>query len=395
MERVFIAHYGEIALKGRNRPAFERRLVENTQRILGGDFRVVKEESRIIITPLGEYAVDDVLNRLKHVLGISVFGYAIRCEPIPETIVETVLETLREAPKPETFAVEAKRSYKQHPFTSLDIRRWVAEAVKNNYGWKLDYSNPSLTIFVEVGRRSAYVYLRRAKGYGGLPVGVSGRVLALLSGGTDSAVASWMMMRRGCRVDFLHLHAYRNSSEVMETKIPALVEALTRYGIRCRLIVASFLPFYQMITQAPPRLELVLFRRYMLHVADRLAALKGYPALATGDSLGQVASQTLPNLVAAQAGVSRPVLRPLIGMDKLAIQQIAEEIGVLEIAQREYKDCCSIVSRHPATSVKPETLIRVWNELGLGRAVEETVEQAEYYVAEIGSGLRRAEAQLQ
>ena len=387
---VYILHYSEIALKGGNRGFVERVLLNNCRRVLGIGFNVFKDESRIIVEPPAGVDEGAVAERLRKIIGVAAVGVGARCEPTAEAIVEKAVEEARKLnTKQVRFAVEATRSYKKHPYTSLDLRRKVADAVLNELGWVVDLKNPDVEIYVEAGMRNAYVYLRRFKGFGGLPVGSSGRVLSLLSGGVDSAVASWMMMQRGCRIDYLHLHAYRDSNEVMGSKIPKLINKLTEYGIKSRIFLASFTPFYQRVLNAPPRLELILFRHYLLRVAEKITDKKRLQAIVTGDSLGQVASQTLQNLETAQTGIGKLILRPLIGMPKEAIIQKAREIEVLDIALQEYKDCCSIVSRHPATSVKPETLLSLWDELGLDEAVEETVDAVTVFTAEMDKGLMK------
>ena len=381
---MYILHYSEIALKGANRGFFERILLNNCKQVLGGGFRVFKDESRVVVESLGEVDESPILERLRKLLGVASVGVGVRCEPTVEAMVAAAVMEARKLGRAKArFAVEARRSYKLHPFTSLDLSKKIAEAISKELGWSVDLKNPEVRVYVEAGMHNAYVYLKRLKGFGGLPVGSSGALLSLLSGGVDSAVASWMMMQRGCRIDYLHLHAYRDSGEVMQTKIPRLVEKLTEYGIRSRLFLASFMPFYQRAIDAPPRYELILFRHYLLRVAERLVKREGLGAIVTGDSLGQVASQTLQNLATAQTGIETMVLRPLIGMDKESITQKAREIGVYEVAAQEYKDCCSIVSRHPHTHVRREKLEELWEKLGLEDSVEETVETVEVLRAEV------------
>lgn len=387
MERVIVAHYGEIALKGLNRPFFVRRLLHNVRRQLGDEFRVETEESRILIRHEDPDSLEEALKKLSYVFGIASYGYGTRCESNLDSIVEAALQELIPRKGAFTsFSIRATRSYKLHPFTSMDVKKTLGKAIAEELHKKVDYDAPDITVNVEVGKESAYVYTHRSKGLGGLPVGVSGRVLSLLSGGVDSATAAWLVMKRGCEIDYIHFHAYRDGSEVLDTKIPELVNVLVSYGIESRLLLAPFTPFYILSTKAPPRLENSLFRHFMFKVADKVAlALGGYGALLTGDSLGQVASQTLPNIHATQQGITHTVLRPLIALDKNEIGEWAMKIGIWEVAQKEYKDCCSIVSRHPATKTDPQTLQRVWKELELDRAVEETFSSIETFLFKLGS----------
>jgi thiamine biosynthesis protein ThiI len=227
------------------------------------------------------------------------------------------------------------------------------------------------------------------EGYGGLPVGSSGKVLSLVSGGVDSAVATLLVMRRGCRASLLHFHSYRSAEEALQAKMYGLVKELTEYGLKMRLYMASFTPFYRVVLEKPSRLELLLFRKYMLKVAEKIAAERGYRAVVLGDSLAQVASQTLANIIAVKPQLNIEVFRPLIGLSKTEIFGLAERFGILEIVQKPYKDCCSIVASRPVTKADPEDVEEEWNRLGLESAVEETLKNIEEYVSTYRAGLFR------
>jgi thiamine biosynthesis protein ThiI len=228
-------------------------------------------------------------------------------------------------------------------------------------------------VFVELAGGKAYLYFERIKGLGGLPVGVSGKVLSLLSGGLDSPVAAWLMMKRGCHVDFLHLHALRDAQEVRESKVFEIFRHLSAFCKDSKLFVAPYYKFLEKALNAPIKLELVLFRKFMLKLAEVLAKREGYLGIVTGDSIGQVASQTLRNIWSAQRGLDLPVYRPLLTYDKEEIIRLAKQIGTYELSLKEYKDCCSIIARHPETSSKPEIVQEIWDKLGLDDAVNETL----------------------
>jgi len=391
MDEVVLVHHGEIVLKGRKRGYFERHLMRNIEYVLGKGCRVSSDENRVVITaPNLDWA--SISTKLQYVAGVSNFTHALRCDPSLSSILEGTLRIL-DGCSFKTFAVEARRSYKLHPFNSMEIKKALSLELESRYAAKVNYGNPNIRIYVEVTRENAYVYREKMRGLGGLPVGSSGRVLILLSGGVDSAVASIMLIRRGCRMDYIHFHSYRSGSEALETKMGRLLDHLTKYGLRSLLFMVNFTPFYVRILNNPTRLEIPLFRRYMFEVADRVAEIYGCHAIATGDSLAQVASQTLPNMAAVEHNLKRPILRPLISHDKDGILRMAEKWGLLSLARMEYKDCCSIIGRHPVTSTRVEDLERLWHRLGMDAAVEESLAELETYAVSIRSGIRRLELQ--
>jgi thiamine biosynthesis protein ThiI len=362
-----LIHYGELGLKGKNRPVFEKRLAENIKKLAGG--RVCWLQGRLV-------AEGADLEKLKNVFGVAWFA------PVSETRVEIgaiekeverrLEEEGRAAGRP-SFRLKVNRADKNFPLTSPETAAAVGEAVRKRFGLKVDLKRADLTVFVEILADRAFVFFEKVRGRGGLPVGVSGRVLCLLSGGIDSAVAAFLLMKRGCRVDFLHFHTFAENKQVEATKIRALAEALGRYQPRSRLFLAPYYPFQLSLGAVHPGYELVMFRRLMARVGEKIAEEEGYAALATGDSLAQVASQTMENLAVIDEAASLLTFRPLIGFDKEEIISKAKEIGTYDVSIQPYKDCCSIITRQPKTKTKLEVVRRLEQKLGLEEIAEETL----------------------
>ena len=269
----------------------------------------------------------------------------------------------------------AKRSDKRFPLDSNELNRKIGDvAVKLGFG--IDLDEPDAQILTEITSKRAYIYTEKISGLGGLPVGTSARTLCLFSGGIDSAVAAFLMMKRGSNVDFIHFHALRDEKEVLESKIKKLIDKLNEYQFSSNLYVVPYHTFQLEVgRKVDERVELVLFRNFMLRVAQELAMRKGYAALITGDSLGQVASQTGENLAAANFGVTLPVFRPLISFDKDEIVEVARKIGTFDLSVQKYKDCCSIISRTPATAVKMEKFEKEIAKIDLGNLVQKILSQ--------------------
>ncbi|MEM4345947.1 MAG: THUMP domain-containing protein [Candidatus Caldarchaeum sp.] len=381
MERVLVVHHSEIVLKGMKRSYFEMKLADNIRQVLGRGVCLVRDENRLVLCNPSTSAVE----LLRKMFGVSHLGVGYRCSPEAGEISETALKVLD--PPPPAVDIDVKRSYKQHPFTSQQLRRQLAEIVRTRLGVEVCKNEKKL--YVEVTKSNAYLYVEKVRGFGGLPVGSSGNVLCLLSGGVDSATASVLLMRRGCRVDFLHFHSYRSSQEALEMKMKELVERLTLYGLRTRLYMADFTPFYRIVLESRTRLELLLFRKYMLETASKIVEHGGYRAVALGDSLAQTASQTIVNIAAVKTSADVPVFRPLIGMGKDEIIELAGRYGLLDAVQKQYKDCCSILARHPATSADWRSVEEKWVELGVEKAVDETLERVQVFGCTFKAGVFR------
>jgi len=320
--RCAIVHYHELALKGRNRDLFEDRLVHNIQRALKGVgvTRVEKLRNRIRVLLPPEIDPSLIQDRLRHVCGVANFFLA---HAVPLDIVQTRLDELSAAviedlrPKSfSTFRVTAKRADKRLPMTSMDVERAVGEAVCDTLGKKVNLKNPDLTIYLELLTKEAYCATEKVQGPGGMPVGVSGNVTCLISGGIDSPVAAYRMIKRGCRAFFVHFSGRPLVSRASEEKVRDLVQVLTAYQYESRLYIVPFGAIQrEIVLNTPAPFRVVLYRRMMLRIAEEFARRESCWGLVTGDSLGQVASQTPENLSVVGKVAELPILRPLIGMD--------------------------------------------------------------------------------
>jgi tRNA uracil 4-sulfurtransferase len=369
-----IVHYQEIALKGRNRPWFIARLVRNLREAthgLGVEVKVLM--GRIEVQLGADASWEAVRDRLADVFGIANFSRAGRAPLDVDRIAEEILKDLGPG-NPPSFRVSAKRADKRFPLTSPQIEREVGGRIKEARGWTVNLDEPALTIHVEALTGEAFYAFGKERGAGGLPVGSSGRVACLLSGGIDSPVAAWRMMRRGCRVMFVHFHSYPILSRASQEKARELARALTRFQYRSRLVLVPFGELQQRVVLAvAPPLRVVVYRRLMMRIAERLARSHRAQALITGDVVGQVASQTLENMSVIGGVVSLPVLRPLVGMDKEEITAEAQRLGTYPISIIPDQDCCTLFTpRHPATKARLHDVERAEAEL----PVEEMVQQA-------------------
>jgi len=361
-----IVHYQEIALKGKNRPWFVARLVRNIREALADlDVRAVRAlmgRIEVLLGPSAEWSV--IRDRLAGVFGIANFARAGRAPLDVEAIAGEILRDLGDL-STETFRVSARRADKRFPLTSPQIEREVGGRIKEARGWRVDLSNPGLTIHVEALTNEAFYFFGKDRGPGGLPSGVSGRVVCLLSGGIDSPVAAWRMMRRGCRVLFVHFHSYPILSRASQEKVRELARLLTRYQLHSRLLLVPFGEIQQRVVLgvAPP-LRVVIYRRLMMRIAEAVARGHKAHALVTGEVVGQVASQTLENMTQIDDVVRMPVLRPLIGMDKDEITAEAQRLGTFPISIIPDQDCCTLFTpRHPATRARRSDVERA--EAGL------------------------------
>jgi thiamine biosynthesis protein ThiI len=350
-----IVHYQEIALKGKNRPWFVARLVRNLREALA-DLDVVKVQPlmgriEIVLGPAAQWP--EIRERLSRIFGVGNFARAGRTRLDLEAIAAEVLNDLGDL-QADSFRVSVRRADKRFPLTSPEIEREVGGRIKQARGWRVDLKNPALTIHVETLASEAFYFFGRERGAGGLPSGVSGRVVCLLSGGIDSPVAAWRMMRRGCRVLFVHFHSYPILSRASQEKARELAALLTRFQLRSRLLLVPFGEIQQrVVLTVPPPLRVVIYRRLMLRIAEAVAEAHRAQALVTGEVVGQVASQTLENLSRIDEVVHMPVLRPLIGMDKEEITAEAQRLGTYPVSIIPDQDCCTLFTpRHPATRAR-------------------------------------------
>jgi thiamine biosynthesis protein ThiI len=354
-----VVHYGELALKGRNRPWFVSMLVRTVKVALGGlDVQSVKPLiGRLVVTlgPQAEGQWDEIRSRLARLPGIGNFARATHVAPDLEVIAETVVRAVASEKAPRGFRIAARRADKRFGIPSPEIERVVGARVQAATGWKVDLSRPELVIGIEVLSAEAFFYFRKEPGVGGLPIGTSGRVTCLLSGGIDSPVAAWRLIRRGARATFVHFHSYPILSRTSQDKARELVKQLTTYQLRSRLYLVPFGGLQQQVVLTiPPHLRVIVYRRLMMRIAERLALASGARALVTGDAVGQVASQTLANLQAVGEVSRLPILRPLIGFHKEEITQDAVRIGTYRTSVIKDDDCCSLFTpRYPTTGARP------------------------------------------
>ena len=366
MKPITLIHFAELFLKGKNRDWFVQKLVRNINRICGG--KVIKRHSYLLL----ERGKPE---NLRFVPGISWWGRGYVVKKEFETIKQACKKLLLEK-KPGNFKLEIKRSDKTFPFSSKELAIKLGSALEKELKIKAELENPKFFIFIEIQQEEAVVVKEKIKGLSGLPVSTSGKGLLLFSGGIDSPVAGHLMQRRGMHIDLVHFHVFTKAEKLKETKIFELAKILAKFQAKIRLFAVPYYLF-QMKALEFESDELVLFRRFMLKVAERLAKETGAKALITGDSLGQVASQTIENLQATDSAVKTIVLRPLIGLDKEQIVKIAKEIGSFEPSIKPYKDCCSIITKKAKTRSNLKKLEEIEERIGIEKLVEETVKLTE------------------
>lgn len=372
-DRVVLAHYQEIALKGQNRPWFTRQLARNTRDALAGlGVGGVRLPMGGLEVPVHDgQALDAVCARIRTVFGLANYSVAHRVEPTVEAITGGVMRDLPRQRVVPSFRVEVRRAHKQFPVASPDLERHLGALVGAATGWKVDLSNPAFTVWVEIVPKAAYYHFGKEPGAGGLPTGTGGRVLVLLSGGIDSPVAAWRMMRRGCHATFVHFHGHPFTSHASIDKARELVRVLAPYQLGAHLMLIPFGELQRQVTvTVPGPLRVVVYRRLMLRIAEALAAKVHARALVTGDAVGQVASQTLDNLAVIGAATSHLTIRPLVGMDKGEIMADARRIGTFPISILPDEDCCTLFTpRHPLTRAKIAEVERAEADLPIAQMV--------------------------
>lgn len=383
--RCAIVHYHELALKGRNRDFFEQRLVRNIRLALK-DLNIRRIESlqgRIRVTIPEGVAPDVITERLRRICGVSNF---LLSESVPLDLKEPDLSMIKQVAQRQlaalsftSFRVTAKRADKRLPLTSMDVEREVGAYLHEVTGKAVKLKQPDLTLYIELLTKEAHVAARKIEGPGGMPVGTSGKVACLISGGIDSPVAAYRMIKRGCKAVFVHFSGRPLVSRASEEKVQELVQLLTAYQYHSKLYIVPFGEIQQeIVANAPSPFRVVLYRRIMVRIAQELARREGCWALVTGDSLGQVASQTAENLVVVESAADIPMLRPLIGMDKIEITEQAQQIGSFTTSIEPDQDCCKLfVPLHPSTRTKLDDINRIERGLEISAFVKRGVEKAE------------------
>jgi tRNA uracil 4-sulfurtransferase len=375
-----VVHYHEIALKGGNRPFFIGQLADNISTVSAGlgIEKVVTPRGRILLSLEADASRSEICSQLKQVFGIANFSPAWKCKPNLKALKDKVAVLIKER-KFESFRIAARRGDKSYPMTSMELNQTLGRFVQDRTQARVDLDHPQLCVHVEIFSKGALIYFEKFRGPGGLPVGMGGRVLSLISGGIDSPVASYLMMKRGCTINFVHFHSHPYLSKASWEKAEDLVEHLTQHQFKSRLYLVPFGEIQRRIVlTVPPPLRVVLYRRFMLRIAEELALKEGAKALVTGESLGQVASQTLDNIATIQEATHLPILRPLIGHDKEDIIAEARAIETYPISIQPDQDCCRLfVPPHPSVRARLEEVRKAegqmdtygWVKMGL-EAVE-------------------------
>ena len=372
LRSVVLVHYHELGLKRGNRPLFLRHLARNVRRAISdlGEANLRQVSGRLLIELDEHPDAAAVRDRVRRVCGVASAALAFRVVSTVEAMKAAVAE-LVEGRHFASFRISARRAFKTYPLTSVEINRQLGAFVLERVSTKVDLRQPELEIHVEVMPAETFVYVDPEPGPGGLPVGASGTVAALLSGGIDSPVAAWRMMKRGCRVVFVHFHSVPYLPPTSQEKARALVERLTAWQYDSTLLLVPFGEIQrEVVLTVPPAARVVIYRRLMVRIAEALARKHGAVALTTGESLGQVASQTLSNIARIDEAATMPILRPLIGMDKLEITEAARELGTFEISIEPDADCCTLfVPKHPATRMSEHEVGAVEARLEIPRLV--------------------------
>jgi len=381
-ERAALIHYHEIGLKGRNRAAFERRLRDNVAAAVSGitDIPVERLSSRLLVRASDPSRVHELATRVADIPGVSYSAPVFVTSREQKDLNRSAIEAIRESGDFQTFAIDARRSNTDHPVSSMDMNRIIGQYVVDKTGAGVDLDNPDVTCRVEVVQGAAYVYTRKVPGVGGLPVGTAGRVVALLSAGIDSPVASWRLMKRGAVVVGVHFSGRPQTGDASERLVADIGARLEHFGGLGRIYLVPFGDLQREIAlEAPPDLRVLLYRRLMMRVAEAVARFEGAKALVTGESLGQVASQTLDNIAAVDEVATLPVLRPLIGTDKVEIIEAAKAIGTYELSIQEHADCCTLfMPRTPETHATVEQVLEGEAELDLDRMAADALGSMSY-----------------
>ena len=380
MNDIILLKLGEIVLKGLNRKSFEQKLLANVRRRLApiGDFRVYCMQSTVYVEGAEGADMDAAFEALQKVFGIINLSRAAGCEKNKEAIARLAIEYLKEdMENARSFKVESKRSDKAFPMTSIELSQYVGGELADAYPDTLvDVHDPELTVHIEVRDLAAYVHASPVPGAGGMPVGSNGVAVTLLSGGIDSPVSTYMIAKRGVRLIPIHFFSFPYTSQQAKDKVVELGKLLTEYCGRMTLEVVPFTHIQEEIRdKCPEEYFTLIMRRFMMRIAQRIAEYNGAKAIVTGENLGQVASQTMEAITCTDAVVGMPVFRPLIGMDKLEITEIAEKIGTYETSILPYEDCCTVFTpRHPVTKPRLDTMPDAERKLDVEALVAEAVE---------------------
>ncbi len=390
MREIILLKQGEMVLKGLNRRGFEEKLMGNAKRRLKkyGQFKVYTRQSATYVEPLSEDCdFEGAWQAMCRLFGVVGLSRARSCPKDKDAIVACAREYLGDKlSAARTFKVETKRADKSFPMTSIQLSQYVGGELDDAYpNLTADMHDPDIVVHVEIRDYEAFVHADPEEGAGGLPIGVGGRALSLLSGGIDSPVASWMIAKRGVIVDMIHFHSYPYTSQEALDKVIDLARLLVPYTGKQCVHVVPFTRIQEELRRAcPEELFTILMRRFMMRIACRVAERNGITALVTGESVGQVASQTLEAMACTNAVCTVPVLRPLVGMDKEEIVRISRRIGTFETSILPYEDCCTVFTpRHPKTKPHLEDLVAAEQALDVEALVNEAVDNIQRIMLEL------------
>lgn len=398
-KKVYVVRYGEVALKGMNRPYFERMLMDRIKNKLRGikGIRVNREEGLLVIRAYEDADEKLLIDTVSKIFGVDSISPVKEVESRLETIEEAAVAyakdivssmingaedkgEAKEEAAPITFKVEAKRGDKNFPMESPDLAKHIGGCIlKGVDNLKVDVHNPDFKITVHVKKANTFIYEKRVSGFGGLPLGTNGKGLALFSGGIDSPVAAFLMAKRGMYIEAVHFHSYPFTSRRAYEKVKDLAKVLTTYCGHISIHSVNLLEIQKEIVEKCPEEELTLHtRRFMMKIAEKIAKESGALMLITGENLGQVASQTAEALVVTDEATSLPIMRPLIGMDKTEIIKIARDIETYEISIRPFEDCCTVfLPKHPKTKPKLTEIKKSESLLDVDGLIERALENKE------------------
>ena len=380
MDHCVVVHYNELGLKKGNRDYFENRLCDNISRTLAdcsvGEVRRIS--GRLLVHLKTESDLGEIKKRLAGVFGIAYFAEAWS---YPQNIEELEARAwgLLEGRRFESFRIDTRRATKTFPLTSVEINQRVGAYVKERCGVRVDLEHADVTCWIEIVEKYAFLYVERLPGPGGLPAGTSGKVVVLLSGGIDSPVAAWKMIKRGCKAVFVHFHSFPYTNKESQEKAKQIAALLSHYQLRSKIYLIPFAEIQRHIMAGTPMdTRVILYRRFMMRLAAEIARREKARVLVTGDSVGQVASQTIENIDVISRAVDMPILRPLIGDDKMEIVEVARRIGTYEISIQPDQDCCSLfVPKHPETRANLAEVETSEGRLDVAEAMGQALESAE------------------
>ena len=384
-QNIFIVRCGEVALKGMNKPYFEKMLVNRIKKLLKkfDNVEAYRHEGLIFVRADKKHDPEMIIGEISKVFGVASISPALECESELNSIGDAavaLMMDLIEKKGIKTFKVDAKRADKNFPVKSPEIARIIgAKVLVGCKVLKVDVHNPDCVLFVDLRKDKSYVFEQKISGFGGLPLGTNGKGMVLLSGGIDSPVAAWMMAKRGMLIEAVHFHSYPYTSQRAQEKVEDLARIIAQYCGRFKMNVINLLPIQEQIVEHCTEEETtILVRRFMMRIAEKVAQKSDCTMLITGENLGQVASQTAEALVVTDATVKMPVMRPLIALDKVDIIQKAKDIGTFETSIMPYEDCCTVfLPKHPATKPKLEKILESESKLDVDSLVEAAVEKME------------------